>query len=72
MSVLALDEKIGNFEVGKEFDALVVDIGVLEGPTDYIQQYPDLQPIELLQKFIYCGDDRNVIAVFVAGVEVKN
>jgi len=72
MSVLALDEKIGNFEVGKEFDALVVDIGVLEGPTDYIQQYSDLQPIELLQKFIYCGDDRNVIAVFVAGVEVKN
>lgn len=69
MSVLALDEKIGNFVVGKEFDALIVDIGVLEG--DYIHQ-SDLQPIELLQKFIYCGDDRNVIRVFVAGVEVKN
>lgn len=65
--VLALDKKIGNFEVGKEFDALIVDMDVLEGPTD-----SHLQPNELLQKFIYCGDDRNVVRVYVAGVEVKN
>lgn len=31
----------------------------------------ECQPLELLQKFIYLGDDRNVIKVFVAGKQVK-
>lgn len=28
-------------------------------------------PLEILQKFIYSGDDRNVVNVFVAGNLVK-
>lgn len=65
---LALEDKIGNFEVGKEFDALIVDMTVESGDSG-VQL--DLTPLEILQKFVYCGDDRNVVNVFVAGKQVK-
>ncbi|VEN37697.1 unnamed protein product [Callosobruchus maculatus] len=65
---LSLDHKIGNFEVGKEFDALVVDMGAENCNTDMLL---DCSPLELLQKFIYTGDDRNISNVFVAGKSVK-
>ncbi|XP_066253549.1 guanine deaminase isoform X1 [Euwallacea similis] len=69
--VLSLDKKIGNFVVGKEFDALIVDLAVEDSYTDYFPQYMEYSPLENLQKFIYCGDDRNIVKVFVAGKEVK-
>ncbi|XP_065349672.1 guanine deaminase [Cloeon dipterum] len=59
---LALDEITGNFAVGKEFDALLVDMNA--GPSDLIKDYSAL---ELLQKFVYLADDRNVKQVYVAG-----
>lgn len=63
---LALQNKIGNFEVHKEFDALIIDMDTNTG--DYLI---GCDPRELLQKFIYTGDDRNVTSVYVAGVMVK-
>lgn len=63
---LALDDKIGNFEVGKEFDALIIDMEV--GTCEY---QLDRSPFEILQQFIYSGDDRNILNVFVAGKLVK-
>ncbi|XP_066139212.1 guanine deaminase [Euwallacea fornicatus] len=69
--VLSLDNKIGNFVVGKEFDALIIDLAVEDSYTDYFPQYVQYSPLENLQKFIYCGDDRNIVKVFVAGKEVK-
>lgn len=67
---LALDEKIGNFEVGKEFDALIVDADVKDGNVDYCVDYSSYCDVkELLQKFVFTGDDRNVKAVYVAGVQ---
>ncbi|XP_050315687.1 guanine deaminase [Anthonomus grandis grandis] len=65
---LAIEEKIGNFEAGKQFDALIIDANV-NGPIDYLQY---CSPLEILQKFIYCGDDRNVVSVFVAGDNLKS
>lgn len=65
---LALDDKIGNFEVGKEFDALIVDMHLDNKENGY---QLDWTPLEILQKFIYLGDDRNVVNVFVAGNLVK-
>nr|CAH7729005.1 unnamed protein product [Callosobruchus chinensis] len=65
---LSVEHKIGNFEVGKEFDALVVDMGVECCNTDLLL---NCSPLELLQKFIYTGDDRNISNVFVAGKSVK-
>jgi len=63
---LALDGEIGNFSVGKYFDALLIDMNL--GPSELIKDYSTL---ELIQKFVYLADDRNVKQVYVAGVEAK-
>lgn len=71
---LALDSKVGNFTVGKDFDALLVDVGVepldvfplpTEQGTDSVQEL-----LKLVQKFVYVGDDRNILQVYVAGKQV--
>ncbi|KAK3735827.1 hypothetical protein QZH41_019925, partial [Actinostola sp. cb2023] len=62
--VLGLDKKIGNFEVGKEFDVLLVDAAAHDSPFDCFDG-DDMD--DVIQKFLYCGDDRNIKKVFVAG-----
>ncbi|XP_030759495.1 guanine deaminase isoform X2 [Sitophilus oryzae] len=62
--VLHMQEKIGNFAVNKEFDALIVDVDVESCQVDDVL---DRTPLEILQKFVYCGDDRNVVGIYVAG-----
>lgn len=68
-AALALDDVVGNFQVGKDFDALIVDMDVENGGVDYLHV---CTPIELIQKFIYVGDDRNIVKVYVAGKCVKS
>ncbi|XP_019866796.1 guanine deaminase [Aethina tumida] len=67
-NALKLQDKIGNFEVGKEFDALVIDADVDNSAIDFFLTCDER---ELLQKFIFVGDDRNVVRVYVAGKCVK-
>ncbi|KAI8044794.1 guanine deaminase [Drosophila gunungcola] len=62
---LAMDHLTGNFAVGKEFDALLVDVSVVTHPLRR------LNVDELVEKFIYTGCDRNIVEVFVAGKRVK-
>lgn len=50
-----MDKEIGNFEVGKDFDALVVDTSVSIQGLDF--RNDNLE--ERLQRFIYSGDDRS-------------
>ncbi|XP_013868015.1 guanine deaminase [Austrofundulus limnaeus] len=64
---LSLDDQIGNFEVGKDFDALRVNVAAPGGPIDLIQSDG---PKILLEKFLNLGDDRNIVEVFVAGRKV--
>ena len=55
--------KVGSFEPGYEFDALVIDdhrLGSKEGRT--------LE--ERLQRFLYIGDDRDIVARLVSGDEI--
>lgn len=66
---LAKEDIIGNFVAGKEFDALIVDMDQANAEIDYLVEHT---PMEILQKFIYCGDDRNIVKVYVAGKNVKN
>lgn len=73
---LAVDAVVGNFVVGKEFDALLVDVAV--GPIDWIEgsrleaaKSAEQKLLELVQRFVYVGDDRNVLKVFVQGRQVK-
>ncbi|XP_054482740.1 guanine deaminase-like [Anoplopoma fimbria] len=64
---LSLDDQTGNFEVGKDFDALRVNVAAPGGPIDLVQ--PE-KPKILLEKFLNLGDDRNIVEVFVAGRKV--
>ena len=62
--VLGLEDKVGSFEEGKEFDALLIDIN---SPHSIINWDTNLTPSEMFQKFFYTGDDRNISEVFVRG-----
>jgi guanine deaminase len=61
--VLNLDHKLGNFEVGKEFDALVIDMSGID-LFDHDDEYTRFE------KFIYLGDDRHIKQVYVQGKQV--
>jgi len=63
-----MDELIGNFEVGKSFDALHVD---LSSPGSRIHLFAHDTLVEMVQKFIMLGDDRNILQVYVDGIKVK-
>ncbi|XP_054438998.1 guanine deaminase [Pteronotus mesoamericanus] len=65
---LGLDREIGNFEVGKEFDALLINPKASDSPIDLF--YGDLVgdvSEAVIQKFLYLGDDRNIEEVYVGG-----
>ncbi|KAH8354550.1 hypothetical protein KR084_007806 [Drosophila pseudotakahashii] len=62
---LSLDHLTGNFVLGKEFDALLVDVSVVDNPVR------KLNVDELVEKFIYTGSDRNILEVFVSGKSIK-
>ncbi len=52
--------KVGSFEKGYEFDALVID-------DSSLSDIKDLSIEERIQKFIYIGDDRNIVERYVQG-----
>ncbi len=55
--------KVGSFEPGYEFDALVIDDEVLH-PNEY-------SLLHRLERFIYLGDDRQIAHRFCRGQEIK-
>ena len=75
---LAMSQKIGNFVVGKQFDALLIDIN--KSPLDLYNLPSEIQDnkspteklLEMVQKFIYTGDDRNIVDIFVNGMTVMH
>lgn len=62
--VCAMDDKIGNFETGKVFDALVVDVGQKDNINIAGWEGDDLA---LVKKWVFMGDDRSIRKVFVNG-----
>ena len=56
--------KVGSFEEGYEFDALVIDD---ESLKDLNQRTLE----ERLERYIYIGDDRNIIERYVAGKRIE-
>lgn len=52
--------EVGSFEKGYDFDALVID-------DSNLSDINDLSIEERLQKFIYIGDDRNILERYVKG-----
>lgn len=67
--VVSMEDLIGNFEVGKEFDSLLVDTEVPNTPLDV---FDEDTAEEKIQRFLFNGDDRNIVRVFVAGRCVFN
>lgn len=55
--------KVGSFENGYDFDALVID--------DSNLNHDDYSLIERLERFIYVGDDRNIKDRYVQGNKLK-
>lgn len=68
---LGLDKEIGNFEVGKEFDALLINPKASDSPIDVFSGdlVGDISEA-IIQKFLYLGDDRNIEEVYVCGKQV--
>jgi len=56
--------QVGSFEPGYKFDALVIDDSGLQ-----IELERSIE--ERIQRFIYCGDDRNIINRYVDGREIE-
>lgn len=78
-NALSLDNVCGNFEVGKEFDALLIDVSaepldIFDIPASVSEKSSSSHSKldQMIQKFLYAGDDRNIRKVFVSGKQVKN
>eukprot|EP00873_Tetraselmis_striata_P033637 jgi/Tetstr1/453901/TSEL_040820.t1 len=75
-AALQLTGKVGRFEVGYEFDAILIDpFGDVTSPLDSemdmdildVTKHSSIE--ENLSKFIFTGDNRNIVKVFVKGEE---
>lgn len=67
-----MEERVGNFAVGKEFDALEIRTG--EGvEMSVMAPVEEEDSIEVIfEKFLMTGDDRNIAKVYVRGRAVKD
>lgn len=80
---LRLDDKIGSFEIGKKFDAQLINLDCEDSNIDTFKfqepKWGDESMEESLKKFndlvdkwLFNGDDRNVLKVWVNGRSVFN
>jgi guanine deaminase len=68
--VMGMEDSLGNFSVGKQFDAIVVDMKVDGGVNAPVEETDDGRRV--FDKFLMTGDDRNLVKVFVAGRKVHS
>jgi len=66
--VCSLDHKVGGFDVGLQFDALRVRMNNFHDTELF--GFETLE--DIIHKFVFLGDDRNLVQVFVNGKCVKN
>jgi guanine deaminase len=66
--VCGLQDKIGNFVVGKCFDALLIDVGLDDNINVRGWEQDDLS---LVKKWVFLGDDRSIRLVWVNGKVVS-
>lgn len=78
-SVCKMEDTIGNFLPGKEFDALHVtpgrspnfflDVGEAR-PTGLSREHKRIRLKETFERFLFVSDDRDIASVFVQGKKV--
>lgn len=68
-----LDHQVGSFIAGKSFDALIVNVKddagnpALWGEVDSLAMSAQTNLEGMLERFLFCGDDRNISRVYVQG-----
>jgi guanine deaminase len=67
--VVGLEDKIGNFEKGKEFDALLVDVDGVISVSEWDGEGEE-GGLVLVKKWVFLGDDRHIKGVWVGGERV--
>ncbi|KAF2828579.1 guanine deaminase [Ophiobolus disseminans] len=72
--VVGLEDKVGGFEVGMEWDAQLVRLGVVDEAGNTGEAFGGAVDVfgweawgERVEKWVYSGDDRNTVAVWVRG-----
>lgn len=69
--VVGLEDRIGGFEVGKEWDAQLVSLGIVDGEGAGVDSNVDVfgweSWDEKIAKWLFNGDDRNTKSVWVRG-----
>lgn len=55
--------KVGSFEPGYQFDALIIDDSVLALPIKRTLK-------ERIERYLYCGDDRQIVGRYILGEEI--
>ncbi|KAJ5273028.1 hypothetical protein N7478_008153 [Penicillium angulare] len=69
--VCGLDERIGNFAIGKDFDALEIHTTELDTPGIMTPVEEEDTLSVIFEKWVMTGDDRNIAKVYVQGRSVK-
>ena len=65
--VVDMQDQIGNFERGKKFDALIVDVeGIISADSSLWEGDEDGSEA-MVKKWVFLGDDRNIRKVYVDG-----
>mmetsp|Transcript_36877 Transcript_36877/g.37534 ORF Transcript_36877/g.37534 Transcript_36877/m.37534 type:complete len:475 (+) Transcript_36877:74-1498(+) len=62
--VLSMSSQLGSISEGKKLDCLVVDLEEADSPIDVFDSDDQL---DCFQKFLFLGDDRNIVKVYVNG-----
>lgn len=71
--VCGLEDKVGSFEVGKEFDALLINTADGAGGGSIMTMVEEEDSLNtVFEKFMMTGDDRNIEQVYVRGRLVKS
>ncbi|KIJ41896.1 hypothetical protein M422DRAFT_68111 [Sphaerobolus stellatus SS14] len=76
--LVAIEDQTGSLEPGKAFDALLVDLRPETGNPNLwwdeheegeagVDKDPGHELQDFLEKFFFCGDDRNIAEVYVQG-----
>ncbi len=68
--VCTLQDQVGGFDVGLEFDALRIRMDKSAKRSTHLFGFETLE--DMVHKFVFIGDDRNIVQVFVQGRLVKN
>lgn len=68
--VCSLDKYVGGFDVGLQFDALRIQLNPIVNKVTQLFGHENI--VDMVHKFVFVGDDRNIVQVFVNGKCVKN